>query len=119
MRTTRRLTTAVLAAALFLGACGGDDGDGGGADAPPPGPPADATIKMDPTKFDPNEVTIAPGETVRWVWAGGVQHNVVGEGFKSKLQTKGTFEHTFDTAGTYNIVCEVHPTTMKGTVLVE
>jgi plastocyanin len=78
-----------------------------------------ATILLQPATFKPEEVTIKPGETVRWRWAGGVQHDVVGEGFESKLQSKGTFDHTFDTAGSYPFKCQVHPTTMKGTITVE
>ena len=46
------------------------------------------------------------GETVRWKWGGGVQHDVEGDGFKSKLQSKGQFDHTFDEAGDVRV--QVH-----------
>lgn len=62
-------------------------------------------------------MSIKVGDRVVWKWAGGVQHNVNGGGdFKSELQKSGEFAHTFDTAGTYEYVCDVHLTTMKGTV---
>jgi plastocyanin len=124
---------AVLAGALLLGACGSGDtggavGDGDGAPAstteaapttePGPSGPVGATITLQPTTFNPDNVTIKPGEAVLWKWGGGVQHDVKGDGFESKLQSKGTFQHTFDTAGSYPFKCEVHPTTMKGTVTV-
>ncbi|HVF32245.1 MAG TPA: plastocyanin/azurin family copper-binding protein [Acidimicrobiales bacterium] len=116
-RRSISLATATLAVGLLLGACG-DDAESGGGDGPA-GPPADATVELEPTTFDPEEVKIAVGETVRWDWAGGVQHNVVFEGFQSELQTKGSYSRAFDTAGTFAYLCEVHPTTMKGTVVVE
>jgi plastocyanin len=123
---------AVLAGALVFGACGGGDtggavGDGSGSgsttSAAPtteagPNGPIGATIVLAPATFKPSEVTIKPGESVLWKWGGGVQHDVKGDGFESKLQAKGTFQHTFDTAGSYPFKCEVHPTTMKGTVTV-
>lgn len=72
---------------------------------------------MEPTTFEPDEVSIKAGDRVVWKWAGGVQHNVNGgDEFKSDLKSKGEFAHTFDTAGTYEYLCDVHPTTMKGTV---
>ena len=62
-------------------------------------------------------MSINVGDRVLWKWKGGVQHNVRGgDAFKSDLMSKGEFAHTFDTAGTYEYLCDVHPTTMKGTV---
>jgi plastocyanin len=41
------------------------------------------------------------------------------KGFKSKLQTKGTYKHRFAKAGTYRYVCTPHAGAgMKGTVIV-
>jgi plastocyanin len=123
-----RLAALVLVASLSLGfaACGGG-GDGADGKDPAPGaignaddgkaPAAEVALK--PTTFEPADVTIKAGESVRWTWGGGVQHDVTGDGFKSKLQAKGQFDHTFDTAGTYEYKCEVHPTTMKGTITVQ
>ena len=51
--------------------------------------------------FDPNDLIIQIGDTVRWVWVSGT-HNVVSlEGFFSSGAPTGppnTFEHTFDAA---------------------
>jgi plastocyanin len=91
------------------------DGDGDGSMAPRE--PVAATVTLQPTTFEPDEVSVKVGDKVLWKWVGGVQHNVNGgDEFKSELQADGEFAHTFDTAGTFEYVCDVHPTTMKGTV---
>jgi plastocyanin len=48
---------------------------------------------------------------------GVAQHNVVGDGFESRIQAQGTFEHTSDAPGTYSYVCTLHQG-MDGTVIV-
>jgi plastocyanin len=67
-----------------------------------------------------SSVTIKKGGTVRFVWADGEAHNVKGPGFRSKVITRkgATYSHTFTKRGTFKILCEVHPTTMKETVKV-
>lgn len=114
-RRSLAAVAALSALALALAGCGG--GDDAAAAPQPAGPPADATVVLEPVTFAPAKVSIEAGETVRWNWRGGVQHDVVGDGFKSKVMAKGTFSHTFDEPGTYDYVCRVHPT-MKGTVTV-
>lgn len=71
-------------------------------------------------KFDPADIRIDAGTTVRWVWTGrGSQHNVIesdGEqplddpSFESELVADEghEFTHTFEEPGTYDYVCEVH-----------
>jgi plastocyanin len=65
-------------------------------------------------------VKIRKGGTVKWVWGDGQPHNVKGSGFKSKVLTgKGkTYSHRFGSKGTFKIICQVHPTTMKTVVKV-
>jgi plastocyanin len=117
MSRRRLLAVALLAASLAFAAC--SDADGGSGDGgAPAGPAADATVNLKPTTFEPDKTTIKVGETVAWKWGGGVQHDVQGEDFKSKVQQEGTFSHTFNDAGTFAYHCNVHPTTMKGTITV-
>ena len=78
------------------------------------------------TSFAPEEVTIAPGDTVVWEWTGeGGAHNVVAEdgAFNSGNKKEGsgiTFEHTFQETGEFPYVCEPHePVGMVGTVVVQ
>jgi plastocyanin len=65
-------------------------------------------------------VKIKKGGTVKWIWADSAPHNVKGKGFSSKVMTgKGkTYSHRFRTKGTFKIICQVHPTTMKTVVKV-
>lgn len=109
----------LLFAAVAAG-CGGDSDSDSGGDNTGTVPTGDATVTLQATTFEPADVSVTTGQTVVWRWAGGVQHNVNGgeDVFKSKLQTKGYFTHTFDTAGTFEFHCDVHPTTMKGTITV-
>ena len=46
-----------------------------------------------------------------------MSHDVSGDGFKSEIQTEGTFSHTFDDAGDYPYVCTLHAG-MRGTLTV-
>jgi halocyanin-like protein len=122
----------------------GNGGGGGGADttAGQDGNYSDMTGQSEVTvdvgagsqgfKFDPADITIDAGTTVRWVWTGqGSQHNVVeadgdqpldDPSFESELvATEGhEFTHTFEEAGTYDYVCSVHTAqNMVGSVQVE
>ena len=65
-------------------------------------------------------VSIKKGASVKWVWSDGQTHNVKGPGFTSKLSSKKgfTFTHKFGKKGTFTIICQVHPKTMKTVVKV-
>jgi len=97
---------------------------------PPPPPPASATIQvLGPSggnRFEPTEVTIEAGQTVRWSWpVGSLDHNVFPddtEPTSSGPLVDGPEEYsfTFNTPGTYNFFCANHVGEgMTGTVTVE
>ena len=70
--------------------------------------------------FRPQDVTVNAGDAVTWTNDGTVPegHTVTGDGFDSGVLKKGdTFSHTFDTAGSFDYVCTLHPN-MRGTVTV-
>jgi plastocyanin len=82
--------------------------------------------------FQPTTINVAVGDTVTWTTTQsiGAQHTVtsgkpggtdVGKAFDSGfgLQNNGdSYQFTFQTAGTYDYFCQVHPTQMTGTVIV-
>jgi plastocyanin len=99
----------VLAVLFPLAACSG--GGGGGAAEP-------GVVQVKDNSFSPKTIDVHTGDTVTWKWVGSVDHNVVGPGFTSPTQGKGTtFTHTFDKAGDVDYVCTIH-TGMTGKVRV-
>jgi len=76
--------------------------------------------------FDPPAVHVDNGATVQWEWTGeGGGHNVVEDGGETldsgePVANSGVnYEHTFDTDGIYNYICEPHVSLgMKGSVVV-
>jgi plastocyanin len=59
--------------------------------------------------YVPDVAVVAVGTTVRWVWDGRAAHDVVGDGFTSRLIVTGEFTHTFTETGAYQYVCTLHP----------
>lgn len=132
-RSVLRSTGGALAAGLLAG-CGGDGG--GGTD--------DNTVivgRDNKLQFEPAELTIETGETVTWEFESPT-HNVCGwpamddnisipegaSGFGSMpedgdpgatVSTGESYEHTFETAGTYEYLCYPHRPNMAGTIVVE
>src|SRR5215208_3401878 len=80
-----------------------------------------------PKFYDPTPVNVAVGTTVTWTNNDATLHTAVsgtpdsgpsGE-FDSSYLAKGkTFSHTFDTAGTFDYYCTLHPF-MIGQVVVK
>jgi len=86
-------------------------------------------VKVNGHTFDPPEVRIKAGATVKWTWVAG-RHNVVSGAscspdgkFTSGTNTVGpgsTFEQKFETAGAFPYYCDPHcGMGMTGTVIVE
>lgn len=82
-----------------------------------------------PPDFNPQTLTIAPGDSVTWTNNSGIYHTVSGTGFDSSptcntqtgigcLQSGQTYTHVFNAAGNYPYHCNVHPS-MTGTVVVQ
>jgi plastocyanin len=100
---------------------------------PPPPPPASATIQVlgpgGGNRFEPTQVTIQAGQTVKWVWpSGSIGHNVSPDGdepARSGPLANGPEEYsfTFTAPGTYDFHCESHGDVggvgMSGTVIVQ
>ncbi len=83
--------------------------------------------------FAPTKMTIKKGQTVKWVWSelNTAPHDVhLKKGpkklkHKKKYSTKTTavtnaqFKATFNTPGTYNFICTIHPTEMHFKLVVK
>jgi len=70
--------------------------------------------------FSPANVTIKAGDTVTWTNNDTVAHTVTGTGFDSgPIPQGGTFQHTFDAAGSFDYKCTIHPSMPPGKVTVQ
>lgn len=75
--------------------------------------------------FDPSEVTISVGTTVRWTTDSNTLHTITPRNHNEwnrveMSQTGQTFTHTFNNAGTFPYFCEPHESQgMTGTIIVE
>lgn len=78
---------------------------------------ADPEVGVLDNRFEPEDVVVEAGTTVRWIWEGRAAHDVVGTGFDSGIQAAGTFTHAFDEPGAYAYHCTLHPG-MEATVYV-
>jgi plastocyanin len=80
----------------------------------------DAKVSIVNFMFTPEEITIAPGESVIWTNDDGAPHGLVYEdGAKGTdlLLPGASFSRQFDRPGTYDYSCAVHPY-MTGRVVV-
>lgn len=80
---------------------------------------ADVTVAVIDNKYEPASVEVKPGQAVRWVFSGVMEHDVVAAdgSFVSELQKTGEYVHVFETAGEYLYDCSIHPE-MTGAVSV-
>ena len=94
--------------------------------------PAVSALASTPTKqirvgdnfFKPKTVTIKRGTRVTWAWHSfGIRHNVTVKSGPARFHSRpvvygGTFSHLFTKKGTYHLICTLHPTQMKETIVV-
>lgn len=102
-----------MTAALFFTACE----DNGGGDENGPG---DNEVWMENTAYTPQQLSVDVGATVTWINKDGVAHTVTSaEGLfdSGNISAGGTYEYTFDSTGTYNYGCTIHPG-MSGSITV-
>jgi plastocyanin len=76
-------------------------------------------------RFEPADLTIAPGTTVRWVNASSLFHTITPDGHSewasASVNNQGdTFLHTFNSAGDFPYYCQPHRSAgMTGTITVQ
>ena len=125
---------AVGVIALAVAGCGGGGGSNSSSTpssaapastAPAAGGSA-ASVSMKNIAFSPKTLTVNKGTTVTWTNDDSVNHDVTkksgpGPDFKSgngNISSGSTYKQTFDTPGTIQYVCTIHPG-MAGTIVVK
>ncbi len=123
------LAGASLSGCLAGGLVGSNDGRTAGDRTK-----ADATVKVGSggnLSFEPEALTVHPGQTVAWEWRSN-NHNIVVEDQPGGADWKGTpgssseiyndgyrYTHTFETVGEYEYFCQPHEAAgMTGSVTV-
>jgi plastocyanin len=143
MRIVQRL---LVVAGLLVGVVGCNGEDNLAVLPPTPGPSNVATVTVGPNgtvAFSPQQVAIAVGGTVTWIWqAGSLLHTVTSgvpgapnglfcnippsqtpsvqtcSGSAYAVMGPTTFSHTFTTVGTFPYFCQVHGPAETGSVVV-
>ncbi len=110
----------VVASLAILSACGAESEDEDIDDGV-------VTVAIVDNDFEPEELTVEVGTTVRWVNEGMMMHTVTSgpdateDGLfdSGDMRNGDTFEYTFDEAGEFPYFCRPHPMTMRAMVIVE
>jgi plastocyanin len=79
------------------------------------------TVTIEGMRFQPEVLTVAPGDTVVWVNKDLVPHTATSKagGFDSKdIQADKSWRYTIQTTGEFAYTCTFHPT-MKATLRVK
>lgn len=77
------------------------------------------TIGIQNFAFSPETLMVKKGAIVTWTNNDAAAHTIKSTTFNSGDLVKGaTFKFTFDTAGTFDYSCGIHPS-MKGKIIVE
>ena len=90
--------------------------------AVPAGAATTKTVKIFGSAFSPKSVTITAGDTIRWVNRDNENHQIyaIHREFDSAiLKPNQSFSFTFKAAGTYAYKDELHPKTLRGTIVVK
>jgi plastocyanin len=127
MRSTLPLALA-LAGGCLAGAAGAQyDPPGGGTQGPAECAGIEHVVRLssETLTFQPASLVVEAGDVVCWTWGGGHSHNVRADdgSFNSGPPTAtGSFQRTFDAAGSFSYHCQTHGNVsggMRGSVVVQ
>ncbi len=77
------------------------------------------TVTIQNFSFSPSTLTVKTGTKVTWVNQDSVPHKIKSDTFNSSDLSQGDkFEFTFNTKGSFDYICGIHPS-MKGKIVVE
>jgi plastocyanin len=106
----KRLLSVALGA-LFMSVPGLACGSGGSSSI---------TVQAYDFGFRAPKISVTGGTTVIWTNTGKTAHTVKGPGFFSQAIDPGqSYSFHFTKPGAYKYLCTLHPTLMRGTVLVK
>ncbi|MFH1222511.1 MAG: cupredoxin family copper-binding protein [Candidatus Micrarchaeota archaeon] len=78
-----------------------------------------AAVVIKDFSFQPSTLTIKAGTMVTWTNQDSAPHTIkISEQSSPTMATGQTYSQKFDTAGTYEYSCGIHPS-MKGTIIVQ
>jgi plastocyanin len=78
-----------------------------------------ALISVKDFSFTPATMTVPKGTTITWINNDSAPHQISAAGFSSeRLATGQSFSFTFNTVGTFDYICSIHPS-MRGTIIVQ
>ena len=111
MRPFRSVLTISITLLFVMAGCEDDNGDTG---------PGTNEIWMQNTQFMPDDKTVEKGATITWINKDSYAHAITtpnGLFDSGNIEGGETYEYTFDSLGTYQIQCTIHPD-MTGIVTV-
>ena len=114
------LSTPLAAQHAHTGTLDYDDPGDGGSDPQGSCETGDTRVNVNGLTFGPASITVTSGTTVCWSWStGATPHTVTANdnSFNSGApQGTGTYRRTFNDPGSRPYHCEVHGSSMSGTV---
>jgi plastocyanin len=111
----------VLGAVALTGCGSGGSSSSGTAGTTPPATTAGGTaVTIQNFAFSPASVNVKVGDSVTWTNKDSATHQLAGDGgiASDPLATGAAYTQKFDTAGSFNYHCSIHPS-MTGTVVVK
>jgi len=125
VRAARQIALVLLATAVLAGCSSArheaaPSTTGPATSMAPPPDHSTVTVEVKDMKFTPANITIKPGQTVRWAFADTAPHTVEGisDGaleIHSAIIREGEWSHKFTSPGIFRYLCTLHPE-MKGVV---
>jgi plastocyanin len=119
MRTTKLMLIVLSIAAMALAGCSSSDGTADSTTTTEATGGGDTEVSVLNFRFEPGDVTVSVGDSVTWTNDSSSGHTTTASdgGWDQALAGGETFTLTFDTAGTFDFFCAIHPA-MTGSVTV-
>lgn len=116
----KKIILPLIIIAIFTSGCGTSTTKQlPGKPASPNTQPANRTIDMSDSSFQPSIITINAGDTVIWTNRDSAPHSITGSGVSSPaVAPNSTYKQQFNEPGNIDYACGIHPQ-MKGKIIVK